>query len=123
MSIRVWVLWNLSDLPPVFSHAGIHQKSARLLLLRRKMRTQIASLEREMFLDGYHKAFGMACGPCNLCKSCDVTEPCRFEDLARPSMEACGIDVYATLANVGYKLEVVKSTSQTCHFCGLVLVD
>lgn len=92
-------------------------------VLRRKMRTQIASLEREMFLDGYHKAFGMACGPCNLCKSCDVTEPCRFEDLARPSMEACGIDVYATLANVGYKLQVVKSTSQTCHFCGLVLVD
>jgi predicted metal-binding protein len=91
--------------------------------LRRNMRTQIASLEREMFLDCYYKAFGMACGPCNLCKSCDVTQPCKFEDLARPSMEACGIDVYATLANVGYKLKVVKSLQQMCHFCGLILID
>lgn len=90
---------------------------------RRKMRSQIAALERDMFLDGYYKAFGMACGPCNLCKSCDLTQACRHEDLARPSMEACGIDVYATLANVGYKLEVVKSLDQTCHFCGLLLID
>ena len=71
----------------------------------------------------WDKAFAMACGPCNLCKSCDVTEPCRFEDLARPSMEACGIDVYASLANVGYKLQVVKSPDEACHFCGLLLVD
>lgn len=90
---------------------------------RRKMRTQIATLEREIFLDGKYKAFAMGCGPCNLCRSCDVTEPCRYEDLARPSMEACGIDVYATLANVGYELKVVKSTGQTCHFCGLILVE
>ncbi len=91
--------------------------------LRKKMRTQIASLEREMFLDGYYKAFGMACGPCNLCKSCDVNQTCRFEDLARPSMEACGIDVYSTLANVGYKLRVVESLHQPCHFCGLIVID
>jgi predicted metal-binding protein len=90
---------------------------------RRKMRSQIASLERGMFLDGYYKAFGMACGPCNLCKSCDLTQPCRHEDLARPSMEACGIDVYRTLANVGFKLQVVRSPDQMCHFCGLILID
>jgi predicted metal-binding protein len=91
--------------------------------IRRRMRKQIASLEREMFLDGYYKAFGMACGPCNLCRSCDVGQPCRFENLARPSMEACGIDVYATLANAGYKLKVIKSLNQMCHFCGLILVN
>jgi predicted metal-binding protein len=91
--------------------------------IRQKMRKGIASLEREMFLDGYYKAFGMASGPCNLCKICDITQPCKFEDLARPSMEACGIDVYATLANVGYKLEVVKSYDQICHYCGLILID
>jgi predicted metal-binding protein len=90
---------------------------------RRKMRKDIASLEREAFLDGNYKAFGMASGPCNLCRTCDTTQPCKFEDLARPSMEACGIDVYATLADVGYKLEVVKSHDQLCHYCGLILVD
>jgi predicted metal-binding protein len=90
---------------------------------RRKMRRQIAALEREMFLDGYYKAFGMACGPCNLCRTCDVTQPCKHEDVARPSMEACGLDVYATLENVGYKLEVVRSPDQMCHFCGLILIE
>jgi predicted metal-binding protein len=90
---------------------------------RRRMRKDIASLEREAFLDGYYKAFGMASGPCNLCAVCDTSQPCKFEDLARPSMEACGIDVYATLANVGYKLEVVKSYDQIWHYSGLVLID
>jgi predicted metal-binding protein len=90
--------------------------------LRRKMRRQVASLEREMFLDGYYKAFGMACGPCNLCRSCDLTQPCKHEDAARPSMEACGIDVYATLANSGYALKVVKSPHEMCRFCALILV-
>jgi predicted metal-binding protein len=91
--------------------------------LRRKMRRQMAALEREMFLDGHYKAFAMTCGPCNLCRSCDVSQPCRFEDAARPSMEACGIDVYGTLANLGYRLKVVQSTEEVCHFCGLILVD
>ena len=76
-----------------------------------------------MFLDGFYKAFAMACGPCNLCRSCDITAPCKFEDLARPSMEACGIDVYATLANAGFKLEVVKSIDQGCRFCGMILLE
>jgi len=90
---------------------------------RRKMRKDIASLEREAFLDGYYKAFGMASGPCNICPTCDIGQPCKFEDLGRPSMEACGIDVYATLANVGYKLEVVKSFDQLWHYGGLILID
>jgi hypothetical protein len=37
-------------------------------------------------------------------------------------MEACGIDVYATLANVGYKLQVVESVNQPCRFCGMILM-
>jgi predicted metal-binding protein len=90
--------------------------------IRGKMRKDIASLEREMFLDGHYKAFGMASGPCNLCRTCDITQPCKYEDFARPSMEACGIDVYATLANVGFKLEVVRSHDQLCHYCGLILI-
>ena len=30
----------------------------------------IPALEREIFLDGYYKAFGMAAGPCQLCAKC-----------------------------------------------------
>ena len=90
---------------------------------RKKLRKDLAKLEREIFLDGYYKAFGMACGPCNLCEECNLSYPCKFEDIARPSMEACGIDVYSTLANVGYKLKVVKSYDEGCKFCSLILME
>jgi predicted metal-binding protein len=103
------------DVPP-----GYKEKERRK---RREMRRGIASLEREIFLDGYYKAFAMASGPCNICKTCDTNQPCKFEDLGRPSMEASGIDVYTTLANVGYKLEVVKSYDQLWHYSGLILID
>jgi len=83
----------------------------------------VANLEREMFLDGYYKAFAMACGPCNLCRECTLSHPCKYEDFARPSMEACGIDVYSTLANAGYELKVVRSYEEGCKFCSLLLIE
>jgi predicted metal-binding protein len=90
--------------------------------VRRQVKRIVADLERELFLDGYYSAFGMSCGPCNLCEECDVTRPCKLPHLARPSMEACGIDVYATLRNVGLKLNVVTSRQQPCTLCGLIFI-
>ncbi|MDD5771728.1 MAG: DUF2284 domain-containing protein, partial [Candidatus Omnitrophica bacterium] len=57
--------------------------------------SMIPELEREIFLDGYFKSFGMGAGPCQLCVKCAKT--CRHPDKTRPSMEACGIDVYTTI--------------------------
>lgn len=83
-----------------------------------------ASLERELFLAGYYKAFGMGAGPCLLCrKACAFGEGCRNAHLARPSLEACGIDVYATVRLYGFPVEVVTSRSDPQHYYGLVLVD
>lgn len=36
-----------------------------------------------------------------MCEPCDVTELCKFPYSARPSMEAVGIDVAATLKRLG----------------------
>ena len=83
----------------------------------------MADLERELFLDGYYKAFGMASGPCELCRTCDPARGCRHPYQARPSMEACGIDVYQTARNNGFRLEVVRSEDCLCAFVGLVLID
>lgn len=91
--------------------------------VRQKMKRAVADLERELFLDGYYGAFGMSSGPCNLCEECDVTRSCALPRLARPSMEACGIDVFATLRNVGLQLNVVTSSQQPCTFCGLILTE
>lgn len=89
--------------------------------LRRKGRRLLASLERELFLDGYYSAFAMSFGPCNLCPTCDLSSPCKYPEMARPSMEACGIDVYATARGAGYPLNVVRTYEEGCSLCGLVL--
>jgi predicted metal-binding protein len=87
------------------------------------LRRIVADLEREIFLDGYHKAFGLTAGPCRLCKTCDTTRDCKHPYVARPSMEACGIDVYQTARNCGFELEVVKTEDSPYSYVGLILIE
>jgi predicted metal-binding protein len=82
----------------------------------------MASLERAAFLGGYYKALAFGAGPCNLCKSCPE-EGCKHPDKARPSMEACGIDVFATARNNGYPIEVVVDDSSEQNYYGLLLIE
>jgi len=88
----------------------------------RPVRTLIAKLERAAFLDGFYKAFGIGSGPCHLCEVCSM-ESCVHPREARPSMEAAGIDVYATARGNGYPLEVVKDHSCPTNYYGLVLIE
>jgi len=84
----------------------------------------IAGLEREIFLAGAWKAFGMEAGPCPFCQTCPVEDGlCRHPELARPAMEACGIDVYSTVRNSGFPIEVVRTRRQIPNYYGLILVD
>jgi predicted metal-binding protein len=84
----------------------------------------VAELEREIFLRGAWKAFGLGAGPCYFCKKCPVEKgQCRHAEHARPAMEACGIDVFSTVQKAGFPIEVVRTTRQCPHYYGLVLVD
>jgi len=38
-------------------------------------------------------------------------------------MEACGIDVYATVRRHGFAIEVVRDHDDPQHYFGMVLVD
>ena len=88
-----------------------------------RLRKVALDLERDLFLDGYYKAFAMPSGPCEGCRQCDPSGNCRHPDRARPSMEACGIDVYRTARNNGFALEVVTSADALCSFMALILID
>ena len=83
----------------------------------------ICTLEREAFLSGYYKAFGMSAGPCYLCNKCDVHKTCCHTEQARPSMEACGIDVFKTARSASYPIEVVRDHSYTENYYGLLLLE
>jgi len=88
----------------------------------RDVKEIVVKLEREIFLEGYYKAFGLGAGPCYLCKKCNFNE-CRHPYKARPSMEACGIDVFRTVRKNGFTIEVLKDSSCKGNYFGLVLVE
>ena len=93
--------------------------------------TAIAStLARDLFLAGYYRAFALGEGPCMLCRKCAL-ERCVHPDKARPSMEACGIDVYRTARNNGFSVHVLTEdfdrimAGESCDInrYGLVLIE
>ena len=89
-----------------------------------EVKTIVADLERKIFLCGAWKTFGLGSGPCPFCKECPVEEhECHHPEQARPSMEACGIDVFSTVKKFGFPIEVVRTKRQCPNFFGLILID
>jgi len=82
----------------------------------------IVNIEREVFLKNYYKVISFGAGPCKLCKECSLSD-CKFPKIARPSMEACGIDVYATARNNGFPINVLKSKDEEENCYGLLLIE
>jgi predicted metal-binding protein len=79
-------------------------------------------LEQGLFFQGFYKALGLGAGPCWLCKKCNL-EQCVHPLEARPAMEACGIDVYATARANGYPIQVVRDKTEIPNRYGLVLIE
>jgi len=100
-------------------------------------------LEKTAFYDGFYKAFGFGGYPCIWCEHqhCVAEEhegvvdeslrrKCRHMDLVRPSMEAAGMDVFATAKNAGWELTTIpckdmeygKIVHSDVHSIGLVLI-
>lgn len=83
-------------------------------------------LERALFKMGYHKALGFGGGKCLLCSSCNLNACTKPMD-ARPSMEACGIDVIATVRASGMPIGAIEGSedaAETIYYgYGLVLID
>ncbi|MFO0794604.1 MAG: DUF2284 domain-containing protein [Candidatus Brocadiaceae bacterium] len=83
----------------------------------------VTELEKAAFSLGFYKAFGFGAGPCKLCEHCDTNSPCPHTAEARPSMEACGIDVYQTARNHNLRIETLKNKDDEINIYGLVLLD
>ena len=86
---------------------------------------RMVDLEEALFKDGYYKAFIITSGPCQLCEECAIlkSEPCKFSNRTRPSMEACGIDVYQTARNNGFQINPLKNKEEDQDRFGVILVD
>jgi predicted metal-binding protein len=79
------------------------------------------ALEKEaMLAGGSHFAFAMVL--CVQCDECAYPEPCRFPHLARPSMDAYGIDIGKTIEPLGFKVEFDKEGKLIPAWYGMVLL-
>lgn len=100
-----------------------NQPDSTLVLAKLQRATTVtAKLEQDIFLAGYHKAFALGAGPCTLCPECTRKE-CRHPKSSRPSMESCGIDVFSTVRNHGYHIEILKDQPQQMNLFGLVFIE
>jgi len=88
----------------------------------REFHKMLLVLEKEAFLAGFHKAFVFGAGPCTLCHRCPGKGECLQPSLARPAMEASGIDVYTTLKNIDVKLKPVIQKDGYVKYFGLLLL-
>jgi predicted metal-binding protein len=82
---------------------------------------RLLSLERLFFLNGHTEALAFGAGPCPVCSSCPPEGRCRFPAMARPSLEACGVDVYETARRAGLSLKPLTHRLGYVKYVGLVL--
>ncbi len=80
------------------------------------------SLERLLFLEGYHKAFSLVGDNCALCKKCVYPNNCRFPQEKRPSLESFAIDVVGTLHRLGLEPKVAKDIKEPFTYYAIILV-
>ena len=79
-------------------------------------------LAKEMFLDGYYKAIAFGDGGCRKCTKCNM-DHCRFPGETVPSMEACGIDVFATVHANGLEIHTLREKGEMQNHFGLILYE
>jgi len=113
----------------LIEYKGLHD-----VMQWKKIQEDMHKLERSAFLSGFPKALAYVCGGCKLCggpcpaegleepKKSDLKK-CRKRMVARPSMEACGIDVYNTVRNAGLELNFVQDKESSFNSYCLLLLD
>ena len=100
----------------------------------RKIYRIASKLEKQAMDEGYPSSKGLAAGSCKAvfcrdkpCKALDDKDTCRFPALARPSMEALGINVFELVKKVGWEIHAMGRDSNpeevpSAMLVGLVLV-
>lgn len=104
--------------------APVGEASGDVFVPANKLHELVNLGEKEAFEAGYRFAAGLIGGCCRLCDECVAVNPgvkCRFPFKARPSMEAMGIDVIATVEKVALPVSFPIGDSVT--WTGLILID
>ncbi len=115
LKLYEWAVLFIKEIPPeviVRDKATIKERVSAY----QEMFKIVSELESQAFYDGHYLAFGFGAGSCRhtFCgqqEGCQALEGkrCRFSLLARPSMEAVGIDVYKMVTQAGWDIYPIGS--------------
>ena len=83
----------------------------------------VLHLETRFKQKGYQKAFALGAQPCNLCDPCTISTFCQYPEKARPTLQACGIDVKATVSNIGWADVILHKPCSDSHPVGMILLN
>jgi len=83
----------------------------------------VLCLEEQFREQGFRKAFALDSLPCNLCEVCTIESHCEHPDQARPTLQACGIDVSQTMSNIGWNTATSQEPCSPRQTVGMVLLD
>lgn len=90
----------------------------------REINLKLLDLEKEVFLAGHVKAFLLFMDTCEICEECaQERAACKHPKRSRPTPEGMAIDVFATVKQVGYPIEVLKDYSDTMNRYAFLLIE
>jgi predicted metal-binding protein len=89
----------------------------------RKINAGLVKLEREVFLAGCERAFLLFMDSCSFCKDCSADRrSCKEPRMSRPSPEAMAVDVYSTVRQFGFPINVRTDFNQKMDRYAFLLV-
>lgn len=88
----------------------------------RDFQENLLELEKQAFLAGCKKALAFSGGPCCWCETCP-DDRCAFPDKRRPSLEACGCDVFSLAESTGLTVAPLRNSDDFVQFIGLLLLE
>ena len=90
----------------------------------KKVNQQLLQLEKAVFIAGYQKAFLLFMDSCGLCADCAaVRQDCKNPRSARPSPESMAVDVFSTVRQYDYPIEVLSDYSQAMNRYAFLLIE
>lgn len=90
----------------------------------RELNRTLLKVEREVFLAGNEKAFLLFMDSCGLCSECPgVRVECKHPKSARPTPESMAMDVFSTVRQAGYPIQVLTEYTQAMNRYAFLLIQ
>lgn len=90
----------------------------------REVNSKLLELEHAVFVTGYPKTFLLFMDSCCLCKHCaELREQCLNPTSARPTPEAMAMDVFSTVKQIGYPINVLSDYDQVMNRYAFLLIQ